>query len=234
MATVAEAQTPTKGTPRWVAHRLRHIVEHEGLRGLWFRTWAHLGYRRLAFLTCPLNDAVAPQSVGTSLQFVTLGRADADEYAAFREGARAGEFASYLQSEFVCHAARVDGRLASVTWSAANRATIWYLDADFDLRPGQLYLFGSYTHPNFRGRRLHAALFDHVRRWGPTAGFSEAAVFVVAENAATLRAHARVGFQRTGAAVRIRLGPFIRHFSQGNAPRMRPRRGVPATGEASG
>ena len=193
------------------------------VRRFFSRLLARLGYQVRQFLVCRLakRDTVSVSATGATVRKLVV--ADADEIVAFRTGPDASLFQERLHSGQQCFAAILDTRIASVSWVASHRATIWALDADFRLNANTAYIFDSYTHPDFRGMRLQAAIFEDVLQACASAGIDEIVTFVEPTNIANIRSRARLGFHEAGKVRRFQLGRRSWYFSAGSAPQLEGR-----------
>lgn len=168
-------------------------------------------------LECPLATA-STGPVTPAKQVRLLNAADAEDFVVFRQGPDADLFLNRIGRDRVCYAAICDGRIASVSWVALERATLWRLNGDFDLGGDEIYVYDSYTHPDFRGRRLQASIFEAIRDDFAANGYRRALTFVVPENIANLRSRARVGFSACGMIRRFTAGPFTLFRPAGRCP----------------
>ena len=150
-----------------------------------------------------------------------LSSDDVDSFVTFRQGPDAALFLGRIRGGQRCYAAIVDARVASVTWAVQGDATLWAFDADFRIEDDVVYLFDSYTHPDFRGLRLQASIFEAIREDHRDSGVRKAVTFVAATNTANLRSRARLGFTVSGAARRVRIGPWVWYASAGGAPNLK-------------
>jgi hypothetical protein len=142
---------PNHGSVTWFFCRLAQILRDEGCAGLWFRCLALLGYRRLGFMVCRL-DASAPRIESrVTVEVTRLTESDGEAYVKFRRGESMTDFHDRIAKGCVCYAAKHEGRLASVSWVAEGRGILRSLDSTFELKPDQVYLFDSFTPPDFRG-----------------------------------------------------------------------------------
>lgn len=196
----------------------RDIVRSEGAKSLLFRLLGKLMYRRVLVLECDLGLQFSDTSTKTSVDIRKLGPADTCAFIDFHSGPGRSVFHARLEQGHECYAAICADRIMSVSWIALNNATLWLLDADFRLDRDQLYIYDSYTHPDHRGLRLQAQIFEDIRREFAAAGIRRAITFVVPENVANLRSRARLGFSEIGMVRRVRLGKWVRFLSSENAP----------------
>ena len=152
-----------------------------------------------------------------------LEATDADAFVAFRQGPDAELFLTRLQRGQRCFAAFVGSRLASVSWAVRNQATLWALNADFCVEDGAAYIFDSYTHPEFRGKRLQSSIFERICEYCKDKNVGKVVTFVAATNTANLRSRARHGFAVAGEVRRFRFGPLVWYRSTGGAPELERR-----------
>lgn len=220
-AVAKSSPTPSGGGVRRCCRRIAQIVELEGWRSLWFRSLAALGYQRTGCLVVRLDEAGASQPPTVPVHVRMLTAEDAEAYVAFRRGAAVSDVHERLGRGFVCYAGWCEGRLASVTWVATGRALLWMLEAQFDVAPDQVYLFDSFTHPDFRGQRIQSAVFAALRADALAAGRTRGMTFVIPENRPNMKSRGRMGFVREGLVGRVKLGPLQWYFSRGRAPALR-------------
>jgi GNAT superfamily N-acetyltransferase len=185
------------------------------------RVLARAGYQHRLFLECPLKENGLTASPTASVDVRELEASDAESFVTFRRGPDIGLFLERIRDGQCCFAAFVDTELASVTWAVQGTATLWAINADFDVDNDVVYVFDSYTHPDFRGKRLQAAIFQQIGRAYVDNGVREAVTFVAATNSANLRSRGRLGFTVSGAVRRFRIGPLVWYLSTGNAPELR-------------
>jgi ribosomal protein S18 acetylase RimI-like enzyme len=209
---------------RWrLFRRIVEIIRREGPASLWFRWWAFLGYRRTMLLVCELSEAREPPAARLQTRSGRLGPDDVDAYLLFRRGATRADYLERLDHGFECHAVWHGARIASVTWTARRRAILWLLDSEFDVPERTLYLFDSYTHSDFRGRRLQGRVFMDLREMAEAQGLERFMTFVIPENRANLRSRGRMGFKRAGRVGRLGWGRWVLYWTRGKAPEMRRR-----------
>jgi L-amino acid N-acyltransferase YncA len=185
------------------------------------RTLSKAGYKHRLYLECPFESGGGVEASDASVSIRELRTVDADCFVEFRQGPDAALFLERIQSGQRCYAAFVADRLASVSWAAQGTPTLWAFNADFRIGDDVVYVFDSYTHPDFRGRRLQASIFQAIRLDHEDRKVRKAVTFVAATNTANLRSRARLGFVISGAVRRLRVGPWIWYFSSGNAPELK-------------
>jgi len=202
----------------------RDIVRPEGAKSIFFRLLGKLIYRRVLALECNFERQFTDISPKASVDIRKLGAEDTSAFVDFRSGPDRSVFLARLEQGHACYAATYDDRIASVSWIALNSATLWLLNANFRLERDELYVYDSYTHPDFRGQRLQGQIFEFIRREFTAAGIRRAITFVVPENVANLKSRARLGFTEIGMVRRVRLGSWVHFLSSENAPVLKANR----------
>lgn len=190
-------------------------------RDWWFRLLARGGYRRLLVLERDLRKPTATRSQSLPCTVTLLRETDVERFIAFRQVPNPALFLRRLRDGHSCYSAIVGGRIASVSWVATDSATLWNLNADFSLAADEVYVYDSYTHPDFRGCRLQAVLFRTLHDDLRGKGFRRALTFVSPENRANLRSRGRVGFSVCGIVRRFGLGPVHLFMPTGRCPDLR-------------
>jgi L-amino acid N-acyltransferase YncA len=178
------------------------------------------GYQHRLYLECLPGSSGHKATKAESVDVRELETKDADAFVAFRQGPDADLFLARLQRGQRCFAAFVGSRLASVSWAVKNQATLWALNADFYVEDGTAYIFDSYTHPEFRGKRLQSSIFQRICEYCKDKKIGKIVTFVAATNNANLRSRTRLGFAVTGAVRRLRFGPLVWYLSTGSAPEL--------------
>ena len=103
--------------------------------------------------------------------------------------------ATALRRRDVCMGAFAGERLVAYGFSSARATNI---DADFcfQIPSGWMYNFKAYTLPEWRGKRIHAGIWEARRRIFREAGFTHLVALVVATNYPSLGSLHRLGFRR--------------------------------------
>ena len=127
-------------------------------------------------------------------------------------------FCRRLERGHQCFAALVNDRVASVSWVARDRATLWIISGDVLLSPDECYVYDSYTHPDFRGQRLQGPVFTAIFEALANGPLNRAITFVFADNVANLRSRARMGFEVCGDVQCFRLPGRRLYRSRGRTP----------------
>ena len=181
---------------------------------------ARAGFEHRLFLECLLDSSGHKPTKAEPVDVRELEAKDADAFVAFRQGPSVDLFHARLQCGQRCFAAFIESRLASVSWAVEDQATLWALNADFRVEDGTAYIFDSYTHPEFRGKRLQSSIFQRIFEYCRDKNVGKVVTFVAATNTANLRSRTRLGFAVTGAVRRLRFGPLVWYLSTGGAPEL--------------
>ena len=192
--------------------RVWRTLREEGLRGLWFRSLAVLGYRRLYLLRRPLSEPIPDCAAAVPVTIEWLTVEDVDAYGAFREGPHGDDPARRLAEGDRCLVAWHDGGIVGAMWGSTTRARSDYLGRDLPLAAAEAIQFNAYTTPAARGMGIATALSVAWLRHLRDAGCSAALRLTLPENAAALRAHAKAGYRITAIVRSLRLGPWRCHF----------------------
>lgn len=192
--------------------RAWRALREEGIRSVWFRSLAVLGFRRLYVLRRPLSEPLPAGTASLPLAIDWLVPEHGDAYRAFRHGTPEDDVASRLRRGDRCLVARHDGRLVGAMWGSTTQARSPYLGRDLPLAAGEAFQFDAYTAPAVRGMGIAPALSVAWLRYLRDEGFLAAIRLTLPENAPALRAHAKAGYQVTGIVRCVRLGPWRHDF----------------------
>lgn len=105
-----------------------------------------------------------------------------------------------------CFAALDGERLAAYGWYARNWIEPEHCDG-FGLRmpPGVAYMYKGFTHPDYRGQRLHGAVMGLALREFEAEGVRALISTVEWTNDASLKSCARLGYRRIGVLARAKF-----------------------------
>jgi len=200
---------------------IRRSVQHFGVE----RTLYDLGYRilgrlvRFKVLIGMTISLVDPAYVDCDRRFRcgfldpeqlrVLGRDPVNEMPA-------GFLDAALGKGDECYAVLAGDRLASYGWYATTPTTLDLPDLRLHFSPEFVYMYKGFTHPDYRGQRLHAigmtrALADYLGR-----GYQGLIAYVEANNFGSLRSVYRMGYAEIGRITLMRLaGRNVARASRG-------------------
>jgi ribosomal protein S18 acetylase RimI-like enzyme len=163
-------------------------------------------------LTCQYIDTPDPAFLtldpGYEATFLTAD--ELDRYVAQPECGLTDRFvARELAVGHECFAIRQGDALAAYGWYATT-ATHFTDDLSVHFGRGWVYMYKGFTHPAYRGRRLHAIGMTMALTLYRARGFRGLVSIVTADNSASLASCARMGYRRFGTIYTMRPGRLLR------------------------
>jgi hypothetical protein len=118
-----------------------------------------------------------------------------------------------------------DGVVAHAAWAGTGTFKAYWFDHWLRLQPGDAYLYGAYTLPAFRGRRIHPASAIERLRQARESGIQRVYWFVDPANYAARQMPAKVSAVRVGTAGYIEVAGIRLHYltDVGHLTRSNPR-----------
>jgi len=108
----------------------------------------------------------------------------------------------------ICFAARSeDGRIVHTRWAAPHAVNIAELNLDIQPSPGEIYVYDSYTRPEFRGLGSASQLQRFMVDALPVMGFSRLLAFVKGDNIPVLQS-VKPPHRKTGKLFYLRFFGF--------------------------
>jgi hypothetical protein len=104
----------------------------------------------------------------------------------------------------------LEGRPVAMVWARADAMWLPFLRRRVPLRPGEVYVYDSYTDPAHRRGGLTALRRAHTHTALHERGFRSARAYVLARNHAGLAATRAAGYEVIARHRRWRLGPLGR------------------------
>ena len=162
-------------------------------------------------LRCLYVDAPDPEFLtlepGYRAEF--LGPDELDGYVAQPEYGLTEQFVSReLAMGHECFAIRHGDALATYGWYSTT-ATHFTDDLSVRFDRHWVYMHSGFTHPAFRGRRLHAYGMTIVLTRYRARGYSGLVSIVAGNNAASLKSCARMGYRHFGTIYTARPGRWL-------------------------
>jgi len=180
-------------SPARLTKRCLVIYRKEGLRGVWFRALAEVGYRRLVISAIALDgdgpEPVLPEGVTLEL----LDREGIDEYLALHSMDSRSSVEQRLNRGDICHCARIREQLVAVLWSGTGSHELCYIDQTLPLAPDEIYFYDGFTSREWRNRNLMGGMLAVLSWRYARAGMRRSINAVVPENRASLRVVAKSG-----------------------------------------
>jgi len=173
-------------------------VRGDGRRLPSFKRIAAKFHRRGVILERRLTEPILDVAPRCAVEFGQLDRSDIEEYARFHPDRPREYIERRLATGDLCFAARHRGTLASTTWACRSRHWVPDLHFMWQVAPGEVYLYDSYTARPYRNRGIGPALDTHVLRTFRSLDVERALTAVAPDNTASLRAKVKVGFRPCG------------------------------------
>ena len=172
-------------------------------------------YRRMVMVDRELHPPPPMPHLPFPVQFDLLDSpVDMDDARALRPTLSAKSIRERHDRGNACFAVRVEGRVAHSAWVAVDRVRIEYLSKDIVLDPADIFIFDSYTIPEYRNRRLAQARGAFVASYYSDLGFRRSLGLVAVENRAGLAVPETLGYRRIGYYKALRLGGWSRTWSK--------------------
>jgi ribosomal protein S18 acetylase RimI-like enzyme len=105
-----------------------------------------------------------------------------------------------------------DGAVAHAAWAGIGTFKAHWCDRRFRLQPGEAYIYGAYTVPEFRGLRIHPASAIERLRQMRQRGIRRVYWFVDPSNHAAQQLPIRLGAARVGTAGYIEVAGIRLHY----------------------
>jgi len=177
------------------------------------RRVGHLQVVNLVSLNLADLSPAPPLSCGLESRWLTADEVRA--YAADPTNDLDASMASRLENaRNYCHAIVDGSRLANYSWYALES-----IEPEHSLGIGlvfpldTVYLYKAYTHPDYRGQRIHHAAIASAAPFFARQGISQLIAVIECANWASLRSHARLGCGRVGQVFRLGRPPLqFQHY----------------------
>jgi SAM-dependent methyltransferase len=200
------------------------VARDEGLRSLWFKVLAELGYRRLLVMERPLDEPLPDVPLRIPARIDLLTGADAAEYAAFRPDTDQAEIRRRLAAGHLCFVARHQGQIVHACWAVTGQAWVDYLQRELPLARDEVFHYDSFTAPEVRGCNLAPARVAVAARHFRAAGYHRLVALVVPESHRARRALEKAGYGVVGCVGYVGLGRWRRDFGPTRRPSELPPR----------
>jgi len=194
----------------WYLNRIRNVLDHEGVKGFILRAAAFIGYKcgiwLVGWYVKPIAGYVKSMDTQLPIEVIELTLSDVGDYIKSNRIVTAEVFKQRITAGNRCYAIRCDNQIASTSWVAIDRAWVEFISRDLVLSKGEIYIFDSYTHPLYRGKRLQGAISAEILNCHQAAGYEYACAMIAPENRSNIRARKRLGFRRTAWIVALKIG----------------------------
>jgi hypothetical protein len=198
---------------------LANVVLRRGLRA--FGAW-----QTLVFFERDVAEDIPEVSAGVPLdtRFAAGGHAHAYRAALEAAGVPWERIEARFAQGDVCALGFTEGRLVHAVWITARAAWIPELRARFRPRPGEAYVFDSFTVPDLRGSRVQPAVSALILRWARGQGHRWLTFHVRGSNPPAWRIAAKMGARRAHVVRCFRpargQGAWVRGLDERLGPRV--------------
>lgn len=190
-----------------VVERAIKVLREEGIKSFWFKLLNEIGcYRRLLLLERLLEEPIPHMETHLPVTIDLLKKTEADEYVMFRGRVRPSEIVDRLNVGQWCFVARHDGKLISASWAAIHMARSDYLNREIQLGQDEVYVYGLFTKPDFRGFSVSPTINVAMMRYFRDTGYRRMICWVLPENNPSLKALQKVGFRPLGIMGYVKIG----------------------------
>jgi ribosomal protein S18 acetylase RimI-like enzyme len=114
----------------------------------------------------------------------------------------------------VCFSLSVGGRVVHTAWVAVMRGPVEYLRRDLALEEDEIFIFDSFTNPEYRSLHLATARAAFVADYYAARGYRRSLGVVAVENRAGLAVPEAVGYRRIGRYGAFCIGRLCRTWSE--------------------
>ena len=192
--------------------RAAEVFRTEGARSLYFKVLGETVYRRLRLLEKEVSALPAAGLCQLDVACRQLEPEEVGAYLQFRPGSEREETLRRLSAGHLCTAVWHEGSIIHAGWAGLGRCWIEYLDIYVDMSPDAAYVYEVWTAPEYRGRRVSSARWEHMGAWLLERGVRWEVGAVWPENQAVLRSSARGGYRNVGMIGYWGVGPLRWNF----------------------
>jgi len=133
---------------------------------------------------------------------------DAVRYAAFYQELSEEDICGRLSAGDRCFLGEMDGCIVHSFWAATSNARMDFLNLVLPLKPGELYLYQSFTPPELRGRGFATATLASALEMVRTEGVRRVLCCIQLDRAMGYPPFLRTGFVPSALLSSVWLGPW--------------------------
>lgn len=192
--------------------RALKILREDGFRTFCMRVLGELGYRRMFVFARELDKPILDLSARIPIMIDLLTRQEVPEYAAFRVEAEEDEVLERFDDGHLCFVARHEGRIVHTAWVSEKYAYTTYLRLPIPMMPGDVYLYDSFTHPDYRGLNISPARTIYMLRFMHQAGYKRLVSATLPDNYRSRRDFEKTGFYIFALIGYVKICAWRREF----------------------
>ncbi len=167
-------------------------------------------------LTRDLRQPLAEPPAAEPLRWTRLAEPDVARVLAINPWMREAEMRRRLAEGQECLLAWIGDTLVHYRWETARAAYLPFLELTVRLEDGDCHVTDAFTHPAFRGRRLHSISAASAQRRAREHGVTRLIGVVAWINAPSLRVAERGGYVPVGTIARVKVGPWRHYVATGS------------------
>ena len=183
------------------------ILREEGLLVLCSRIFGETIYRRMLLMEHLLEKPSFACQKQSPVSSRWLSPDEAARYASFHQELTEEEICRRLSAGDRCFIGEMDGRIVHGFWVATSNAWIDFLNLDLPLKPGELYLYQSFTPLERRGRGFATAILASALEMLRREGFRRVLCCIQLDRAIAYPPPLRTGFVPAALVSSVRFGP---------------------------
>ncbi len=158
------------------------------------------------FVTLPVDKITDSGPLPDGFEARWLTPEEALEFSQDPGNDLALEFVENIKSNNRCFGILTQGRLAAYGWYSLNQIEPeYFFQTGMHLPPNLVYMHKGFTHPDFRGQRLHAKGMQQALQSLSKEGVKAIISTVDWTNFASLKSCDRLGYQRLGRLMKCTL-----------------------------
>ena len=210
-----------------VVERAAKVLREEGVRSFWFKLLREIGcYHRTLLRERLLEEPIPDITSRLPVTIDLLKKTEVNEYLAFHTEAEPLRIAERFNSGHWCFVARHEGQIISACWAATHRIWIPSLACEIYLTQDEVYIYDSFTKPNFRRQYVSLAIRTEMMRYFRAVSYRRIISAVVPQNPNSQASH-KVGSRPFGMIGYIKIGPWRWNFYRTNKLNVSPRVNFP-------
>lgn len=123
------------------------------------------------------------------------------------------DVAKRINSGQICYVGKHNNQVIYAVWLATGTCYSYLLDRTFKLAPDELYSYGAYTLPQFRGKRVHPDMVCQRLKISQAKGYRHNIGFFEPNNTAALKMPKQLGYQYAGVVGMFEIFGIRAYFS---------------------
>jgi hypothetical protein len=122
------------------------------------------------------------------------------------------DIAQRVQEDHRCVVAIHEGKLVFASWTAFGSCYSYFLDREYELSDTEAYLYGAFTLPKFRGKRIYPASNCYRLQLLKEMGYKRELALIEHDNKAAHRMPKQLAYRKAGITGFIEIFGFRLYF----------------------